>query len=716
MKASEVREKYLKFFEKRGHKRIPPSPLVLENDTSTLFTSAGMQPLVPYLVGEPHPKGKKLTNSQPSIRLGDIEEVGDNRHTTFFEMLGNWSLGDYFKKEQLSWILEFFTNELGISKERLWVSVFEGSKDVPRDTESFEIWKKLGIPQERIVYYGAKKNWWSMTGTPEEMQVGQIGGPDSEVFFDFGEELKLHENSPFKNQKCHPNCDCGRFLEIGNSVFIQYKKVTDKELEELPNKNVDFGGGLERITAAVNDDPDIFKTDIFSEALRVLQAINKSNVNYDSNPSPYRIILDHLRAAAFLVNAGITPSNKEQGYVLRRLIRKAMVASRELGMEGDEWLSNTLPSIVVPYRNIYPNLVKNTPKINETITEEVDRFRKTINKGLSELEKTSLVIEDISTAVSMELEEMGDFQKVVKFLERNRFPRNIKLLLTKQGLIDGFVIEEQRDLLNHLIHIATEAGMSTSFLLDDQQKEIFKPTPDDIKKIKDVLDYFKNHKITLNSKWVFRYITTYGVPLEILRELANKHNIDIDVSELDKLYEEHRNLSRTTSAGVFKGGLADHSPEVVKLHTATHLLLASLRKVLGDEVVQKGQNITPERARFDFPHPQKLSEEEFKKVEDLINETIKKDLPVNFKILTKDEAIKTGAVHAFNEKYADTVKVYYVGESIEDAFSKEFCGGPHVSRTGEIGRVRITKQEKIGAGLMRVYAVVNSEIKTQKSK
>lgn len=606
MKAQDVREKYIKFFKSapRNHEEIEPSPLVLENDPTTLFTSAGMQPLVPYLLGESHPKGKRLVDSQPSIRLGDIEEVGDNRHTTFFEMLGNWSLGDYFKADQLPWIFDFFTKELGLSKEKLWVSVFEGDKEVPKDTESFEIWKKIGIPEKRIIYYPAKKNWWSMTGTPSQMQVGHIGGPDSEVFYDFGEELHMHENSPFKNERCHPNCDCGRFLEIGNSVFIQYKKVTDTKLEELPQKNVDFGGGLERITAAVNNTPDVFKTDLFSGIIKEVE--EKYGVEYGKSEEidkSLRIIADHARAATALISSGIVPSNKTHGYVLRRLIRRTLMHLRKISDSGQI----SLPVVNLAEFGI-PVEAKSPKYIEEVLLEETEKFKKVMDSGIKKL------------------------SAMVK----------------------------------------------------------------------------NNQKIT--GEVAFDLYQSFGFPLELTLEMLESKGLKFtenDRNKFEKEFEKHKNQSRTTSAGVFKGGLADHSPEVVKLHTATHLLLASLRKVLGDQIMQKGQNITPERSRFDFPHTQKLTEDEIKKVEEMINEVIQKDLPVNFEVMPKEEALKTGAIHAFNEKYADTVKVYYVGESLNEAFSKEFCGGPHVNSTSEIGRVRIKKQEKIGSGLMRVYLVTD---------
>jgi alanyl-tRNA synthetase len=562
--SDQVREKYLKFFEKRGHKIINPAPLVLENDPTTLFTSSGMQPLVPYLMGEPHNDGKRLVDSQPAIRLQDIDEVGDNRHTTYFKMLGNWSLGDYFKKEQLSWIWEFLTKELRLPKEKLYVSVFEGDGLVPKDLESKRIWLDLGVGENQIFEYGVKKNWWSRSGTPSQMPVGEIGGPDSEIFFDFGDDLKLHENSQWKDEVCHPNCDCGRFLEIGNSVFIQYKK-TDMGLEELPQRNVDFGGGLERITAALNNDPDMFKTDIYWPTIEKLEKI--TGKQYDDQRKNFRIIADHLRASEALIKDGLVPSNKMHGYVLRRLIRR--IATK---IDDFEKITD-----------------------NRVIIEELKKFKVSLDKGLKEISKVE--------------------------------------------------------------------------------------------------------KIT--GKIAFNLYQSYGFPLELTVELFREKGQEVNLEEFRKEFEGHKEKSRSLSSGVFKGGLADHSPEVVKLHTATHLLLASLRKVLGPHVIQKGQNIIKERCRFDFPHTQKLDQVQLKEVEDMVNNVIKRGLPVSYKVMPKDEAIKTGAIHAFNEKYADTVKVYTIGD-----FSNEFCGGPHVENTKEIGHVTIKKQEKIGSGIIRIYAVL----------
>lgn len=600
MKASEVREKYLKFFESKGHVRIDPAPLVLVDDPTTLFTSSGMQPLVPYLMGAEHPSGTRLVDSQPSIRLQDIEEVGDNRHTTFFEMLGNWSLGDYFKKDQLPWFFEFLTKEIGLSKDKLWVSVFEGNDQVPKDTESVEIWKSLGIPDERIGYYGAKKNWWSRTGTPDQMPIGDIGGPDSEMFYDFGEELKLHENSEFKSDKCHMNCDCGRFLEIGNSVFMQYKKIGIGKLEELPNKNVDFGGGLERLVAAANNNPDIFEIDVFKQVIEKIEEWSGRSYSDDKYKSNMRIIADHLRAAVFLISSGVEPSNKMQGYILRRLIRRAVLKDIQMHPEvktSNIKISDFTDLILSIYHGQFNIDYNQRFQIDKILSEEISRFIKTLKNGLS-------IVESVQN-------------------------------------IDG--------------------------------------------------------------KIAFDLYQSYGFPLEITVELFEQKGQKVDINQFKEEFDKHKEGSRTAGKGVFKGGLADHSPEVVRLHTATHLLQASLRKVLGDHVLQKGQNITHERSRFDFSHSDKLTPEELARVEDMINKAIEDKLPVSFQLMKKEDAEKTNAIHAFGEKYGDEVNVYYVGDTLDSAFSKEFCGGPHVSNTSEIGKIKIQKQEKIGQGVVRIY-------------
>ena len=607
MTTKEIREKYIEFFKKQGHTEIAPSPLVLENDPTTLFTSAGMQQLVPYLKGEKHPLGIRLVDSQPSLRLQDLEEVGDNRHTTFFEMLGNWSLGDYFKKEQLPWIWEFFTKELKLDPKRLHVTVFEGNDQVPKDVESYEIWLKAGVPKNNIHFY--PDNWWSRAGLPEKMPVGEIGGPDSEVFFEFD----IPHNPEF-GKFCHPNCDCGKFLEIGNSVFMQFRKATETKLEELPQKNVDFGGGLERISAAVNGDPDIFKIDMFSEIIKKIEKEVGINYGMDYKKTrSFRIIADHLRASCNLLAEGVIPSNKLQGYVLRRLIRRAMFHFHLLGSGIS---GGAVSHVAESLRTEYSNVDKNWAFIEENLNSEATRFESALKRGLVKLTK----------AVS-----------------------------------DGMEI---------------------------------------------------------NGKFAFDLYQNDGFPLELTLEILSQNGMtfsDAEKNEFTSEFEKHKENSRSMSSGIFKGGLENKSDETVtKLHTTTHLLHAALRQVLGEHVGQKGSHITPERLRFDFSHPEKLTEVQLKEVEDLINEQIKKGLPVTLKSETLPEAILEGALHFFGEKYGKEVKVYTIGPKAGPEmnsglapFSREVCGGPHVSNTKEIGHVRINKQEKIGSGVIRIYAILD---------
>lgn len=596
MTTKEIREKYLEFFKKRGHSEINPSPLVLENDPTTLFTSSGMQPLVPYLKGEKHPDGKCLVDSQPSLRMQDLEEVGDNRHTTFFEMLGNWSLGDYFKEEQLPWIWEFLTKELKLDPKRLYVSVFDGNDQVAKDTESYKIWQKIGLSKDHIHFYGSEKNWWSRSGEPSKMPVGEIGGPDSEIFYEFDTP-----HNPDFGKFCHPNCDCGKFLEIGNSVFMQYKKVSEKKLEELPNKNVDFGGGLERISAAVNNDPDVFKIDIFDAIIKNIEKeVSFKYGNDFKKDRSFRIIADHLRASCNLLAEGVIPSNKLHGYVLRRLIRRAMFHFHLLGSGIS---GSAVSHIAESLKKEYPAIDKNWDFIEENLNTEAVRFESALKRGLANLTK----------AVS-----------------------------------DGMVID---------------------------------------------------------GKFAFDLYQNDGFPLELTMEILSQNGMNFTKEEkntFESEFEKHKENSRSMSSGIFKGGLGSKSDETItKLHTTTHLLHAALRQVLGEHVSQKGSHITAERLRFDFNHPNKLTDEEIKNVEKLINEQIKKELPVTFKMESLPEAIAEGALHFFGEKYGKDVKVYSIGN-----FSKEVCGGPHVENTKTIGHVRIIKQEKIGSGIIRIYAAV----------
>lgn len=616
MTSNEIRKAYLDFFKERGHVIVPSSSLIPENDPSTLFTGSGMQPMVPFLLGQPHPEGKRLADSQKCFRSQDIEEVGDNRHTTFFEMLGNWSLGDYFKQEQITWMFDFLTQKLGLDPKNLYVTVFRGNESlgIPRDAAAVDIWKSKfseigidakdidfaerdGMQDGRIFYYDEKKNWWSRVGVPGNMPAGEPGGPDTEMFWDFGADLKLHENSSFKNEPCHVNCDCGRFLEIGNNVFMEYIKTKDG-FAPLPNKNVDFGGGLERMVAAKINNPDVFFGDLFFGMRQAIESL--SGKTYGANPEEtkaFRVVMDHMRAAVFLIADGAVPSNKDQGYFTRRLIRRAIRFASKLNIDG-VFCERISKAVVDTYGEAYPDLAKKEGSIIAELKKEEEKFRKTLQAGLKEFEK-----------------------------------------LAGQAAITG----EQ------------------AFLL----------------------------------------FATYGFPLEITQDLAAERGLQVDTIGFAKEMDKHKEQSRLGAEQKFSGGLADHSVESTRLHTATHLLHTALRKVLGDHVYQKGSNITPERLRFDFSHPDKMTKEQIKQVEDLVNEAIHRDLGVSFEEMDIEDARKSGAIGVFEEKYGNRVKVYKMGD-----FSAEICGGPHVQHTGELGRFKILKEEASSAGVRRIKAVV----------
>ncbi len=612
MDSKNIRDKYIKFFVDRGHKEIASAKLIPENDPTTLFTSSGMQPLVPYLLGQEHPEGKRLVDSQPSFRAEDIEEVGDNRHTTFFEMLGNWSLGDYFKKEQILWFWEFLTKELNLPKEKLSVSVFEGNKDVPKDNETYEIWKSLGVSDDHIFFYGVDKNWWSRSGTPDKMPEGEIGGPDSEVFYEF---TRIPHDEKF-GKECHPNCDCGRFLEIGNSVFIQYQKI-DGKLKELSQKNVDFGGGLERLTAATLDTPDIFKTDLYKPICdAIAQAIG---TKYEENPEHFRVIADHLKAATFLVSQGLESSNKLQGYVLRRLLRRA-----------------------------YDNITIHYSLQSGTTTT-------TSNQKMVVIRRVVVKVIDIYS-------QEHDYDYLGKGKDN--------ILNIMENEVDSYVT----------------TTTTTTLPLEKQ----------------------------ISGKEAFQLYQSHGISPIKLRE----EGYQFDQNEFDREFKNHQELSRTQSAGMFKGGLADHSEVVTKYHTATHLLHQALRDVLGPQVFQKGSNITSERLRFDFSFDRKMTDEEVKAVENIVNGRIEQDLKVDHMIVDLKKAKEMNAIGLFDEKYADKVSIYGVGPGFSldlngkdkrnrgGYYSLEFCGGPHVEHTGVIGKIKITKEESISSGIRRIKAQI----------
>ena len=605
MSSNEIREKYLNFFKERGHSIIPSSSLVPENDPTTLFVGSGMQPLIPYLLGQEHPMGHRLVNSQKSFRADDIEEVGDNRHTTFFEMLGNWSLGDYFKEEQLPWFLSFLTDELGLDPKKLYVTVFSGDSEnnISKDEESIAIWKRLfkerGIEAkegERIFTYDVKKNWWSRTGIPSNMPSGEPGGPDSEVFYDFGipHDLKFGKN-------CHPNCDCGRFLEIGNSVFMEYQKQADGSFAKLKQRNVDFGGGLERIAAATSNNPDVFEGDLLFPVVQKIKEL--SHKNYEDQQNSFRVITDHIRGAAFMIGDGVTPSNTERGYIVRRLLRRAVRHADLVGCkEGN--LALLVDPLIASYTGAYPELIEHREETVQSIQEEEEKFRTTLQKGLKEFEKLS-----------------GN---------------------------------------------------------------------------------------DISGKEAFDLYQTYGFPLDVTLELAKEKRVKVDTVAFNLEFAKHQEVSRTAAAGRFKGGLADASYETTKLHTANHLLLAALRQILGDHVHQRGSNITAERIRLDFSHPKKTTPEELKEIEDLVNQKIAESLDMVRKEMPKEEAVNLGAEMEFGVKYGDVVSVYSAQDKEGSVFSREFCGGPHVQNTSELGKFKIAKEEAVSSGVRRIRAVLKT--------
>ncbi len=625
-----LRQIIREFWLARGHIEVPGIPLVPQNDPTTLFTGSGMQQFVPNLQGEAHPQGTRVWNIQRCIRAQDIDEVGDNRHDTFFEMVGNWSFGDYFKGEQLPWMFALYTSKdhgFGLDPKKLYVTVFAGGSGVEKDDESIEIWKRIfesvdvrcnvGTEEtwnedQRITLYDAKKNWWSRAGTPLDMPIGEIGGPDSELFYDFGSSY--HDSEIWG--KPHPNSDSGRFMEIGNSVFIQFVKNEKGEMQELPKRNVDFGGGFERILAAVNNDPDVFKTDVFAPIIGSLtdQYDHKS----EDEKKQIRIIADHMRTATNLAADGIEPGPKEQSYVMRTLIRRAYLSALRLNIQTSKLIDASKATVQI-FKTVYEPM--NSPSIIGIVNDEIAKYDKTIENGKKELKK----------------------------------------LLEKQG-----------------------------------------------------------NKVLIEGKQVFDIYQSTGLPPEVIQIVGESVGAFVKLSGFDEAKKAHADASRAGSEQKFKGGLADHSEQVVKYHTATHLLHKALENNCGESVRQEGSNITGERLRFDFRCDHKPTADEMLKIENEMNKRIEEELPVNFVVLPKEQAEKLGAKSFFREKYPDEVKVYFIGPTSEQLaklkssptpytlhpapYSLEFCGGPHVSNTKEIGKLRIKKVEKIGKDIYRIYA------------
>jgi alanyl-tRNA synthetase len=586
MQANELREQYQRFFEARGHKRIRSAPLLPENDPTVLFTTAGMHPLVPFLLGEPHPLGKRLVDVQKCLRTDDIDEVGDTSHLTFFEMLGNWSLGDYFKKESLTWSYEFLTQVLKIDPARLAVTVFAGDADAPRDDESANIWRGLGIPDQRIHFLPKKDNWWGPAGA-----TGPCG-PDSEIFFDTGKP---------DHPGCAPGCHCGKWFEIWNNVFMEYNKTADGTYVKLAQQNVDTGMGVDRTSAVLQGFDDVFRVETLLPLIQRTEEL--SGKKYADNAKPFRIIADHIRAATFAIADGAIPSNVEAGYVVRRLIRRAVRYGRDLGIHHN--FCADLSGIVINiFGHVYPELEHHRARIAEALEREETKFQATLARGLRE------------------------YTKVV---ER--------------------VMNEGK----------TEIPADAAFDLYE----------------------------------------TFGFPLPLTAELAREQGLRVDEAGFEKLYAEHKEQSRKGSEHKFKGGLADHAEATTRLHTATHLLHQALRQVLGESVHQMGSNITAERLRFDFSYPERLTPTQIAEIERIVNEQIQNDVPVAFEVMSLDQALQSGALAFFGEKYGEQVKVYSIGK-----FSKEVCGGPHVTHTGELGKFKIVKQEAVGQGVRRVRAVL----------
>lgn len=583
MKAIEIRNKFLTFFENHGHKVIPSAPLIPENDPSVLFNTAGMQPLVPYLLGQKHPEGRRLVDYQKCVRTNDIDEVGDNRHLTYFEMLGNWSLGDYFKEESIQMSFDFLTKELNIPIEKLSVTCFEGDEDCPRDEETASIWKKAGIPEDHIYYFGKDDNWWI---------AGEEGpcGPDTEMFYDTGK--------PACSEHCNPSCDCGKYVEIWNNVFMQYYKNADGTYSKLEQKNVDTGLGLERMTMLLQGKETPYDIEIFKPVMDKLEELQQNDL-IDSR----RIVTEHLRTSMMIISDGGRPSNVDRGYVLRRLIRRMTRHMNKLAVDLNE-----IPAIIDLYidtlQEMYPELDQNRETIKNVIVEEKNKFIKTLANGEKEFNKEAAKIQ-------------------------------------AQG------------------------------------------------------------KDTLEGKVVFRLYDTFGFPPEVTAELASENSLKIDMDGFNTLFKEHQEKSRAGSKQKFKGGLADQSPETIAYHTATHLLNAALKLVLGPDTHQRGSNITPERMRFDFNCDHKMTDEEKAKTEEIVNGWIQEGLDVTVEEMSKDEAIASGAECMFIEKYPDIVTVYSIGD-----ISKELCGGPHVKNTSELGTFKIKKEEASSAGVRRIKAIL----------
>ena len=585
MEAQELREAFINHFKSKQHAQIRSASLIPENDPTVLFTTAGMHPLVPYLLGQKHPAGTRLCDFQKCVRTGDIDEVGDASHLTFFEMLGNWSLGDYFKHESIPWSLEFLTGFMGIRMDQLAVTAFAGDENAPRDEETASIWRSLGMKDDQIFYYGKEDNWWGPAG-----MTGPCG-PDTEIFFDDGR--------PKCGPSCGPSCHCGKYTEIWNNVFMEYNKDADGKFTPLKQKNVDTGMGLERALRVINHVETVYDTPLFTGIIGKIEEL--SGKKYADDMKAFRVIADHLRASTFLIADGVVPARMGGGYILRRLIRRASRYMSALGIEGVH-MSEVSDVIIKEYSSAYPELSENAENIRTTITNEEQKFHSTLKKGLRKFDQM--------------VAEQGDSK-------------------------------------------------------------------------------------VLNGDKVFQLFDTFGFPIELTKELAEERGYQVDIDEFNNHFKQHQETSRADTNQVFKGGLADASVETTKLHTATHLLNAGLRKIVSADIRQKGSNITAERLRFDFNLDRKVTDEELAQLEKFVNDAIKADIPVVCEEMTLDEARAKGAIGVFDSKYGEKVKVYSIGD-----VSVEICGGPHVQHTGELQGFKIQKEQSAAAGVRRIKAVV----------
>ena len=644
--ANELRSLFLRFFEEKGHARIPSASVIPENDPTVLFTTAGMHPLVPYLMGEKHPMGTRLTDVQKCIRTGDIDDVGDPSHLTFFEMLGNWSLGDYFKKEMIPWSWEFLTSKdwLGLDPDKLAFTVFEGDQDAPRDEEAANLWRAQGVKDDHLFYLPKKHNWWGPAG------ITGPCGPDTEMF--------IIRDQPPCGPDCSPACSCGRYLEIWNDVFMQYEKQADGTFVPLKQKNVDTGMGLERTYCVLMGAGTVYETEIFSGIIGKIEELSGRKYGQDEETTrSIRIISDHMRTATFIIgdDRGVTPSNVDQGYVLRRLIRRAVRHGMKLGMEAG-FTCEIAKVIIDQYKTVYPELERNGAHILEQLKLEEDRFQRTLKKGQAEFEKVwGNMMKKREAFAALKVNKADPDTVTAALRQLPPSPENKP------------IIEQVKD--------GTVSDATIDALLKATEK--------------------------MDGRSAFKLYDTYGFPIEITEEMAAEKGIEVDVEGFQERFKKHQENSHAGAEQRFKGGLQDHSEQTTKLHTATHLLHAALRKVLGPEVAQKGSNITPERLRFDFSFGRKMTDEEKKEVERLVNEFIQAAAPITCEEMTVAEAKAQGAIGLFESKYGERVKVYTMGE-----FSKEICGGPHASNTGDLKSFRIKKEEASSAGVRRIKATI----------